>query len=102
MLEGLIRLYDFYFIVGGGGAAIFVMLYLLDFTYWDEGFWLFLKNVLLAVGAILCCIGALMATKDYPGTPPLLFMLAIPMILFKIKSSLYPDVAHCELLSSWR
>lgn len=99
VLEGLIKLYNYYIMIGGGGAVIFIMLYLFDFTYWDEGFWLFLKNVLLALGGFLLVVGALMATKDYPGMPPLLFMLMTPLILYNMKIRIYPDVSPCELLA---
>jgi len=59
------------------GAAILMLLYLTDFSYW-KGVWWWVKTFLM-VGAIgLMAAGAVLSAKTYPTMPLMIYLLAAP------------------------
>lgn len=55
------------------GAAVLLIMYLLDFSYW-KGFATKLRNFLFAFVVLAIMIGAGLSAREYPSTPMLVFV----------------------------
>ena len=70
-------------------ALLLLLLYLLDVSYWERPLLVWTRRILLSTAASLVCIGALLATDEYPYGPLLIFFLIAPAYWWVIYAGLY-------------
>mmetsp|Transcript_8424 Transcript_8424/g.27972 ORF Transcript_8424/g.27972 Transcript_8424/m.27972 type:complete len:876 (+) Transcript_8424:337-2964(+) len=92
--------YDLWKVAFGTGFVLLLLLYILDGSFWDMGLLLFVRNVMLCVGAACICVGIILSMKEYPAAPQALYMLSLPVGLYLIKSSAYKSLSTAAFLSS--
>eukprot|EP00937_MAST-01D_sp_MAST-1D-sp2_P002690 g2690.t1 len=67
--------------VFAGGAALLVLIYLLDVSYWRGTLGRLARRVLVTAGAAGLAAGGVLATEKYPAAPFALFVLAVPLYI---------------------
>lgn len=76
-------------VVFGSAAALLLLLYLLDFSYWKGPFGVLLRRVGVLAIVILVAIGSLLLIDDFPVLPLSVAMLLLPFAALFLRTTLY-------------
>jgi hypothetical protein len=76
-------------------AGLLLVLYVLDFSYW-QGRWRRAKRLLLLIFAGLLALGTLFSANKYPAAPLGLYLCAVPVYFYAVRRGLFPAPRYSD------